>query len=143
MKGFLLDTNVVSEAGRPGPSPSVIAFLAGRPDLWLSTIVLHELEYGIWLMPVGRRRDALRAGMMELAARYRHRLLPIGREEAEHAARLRAHARQVGRTVQVTDVLIAGTAAANGLVVATRNVDDFAAFDIEVFNPWAFEAPGL
>ena len=80
MKGFLLDTNVVSEAARPVPSPSVIAFLADRNDLWLSAIVLHELEYG--------------AG------------------------------------------LIAGTAAANDLTLATRNVDDFAPFDIEVLNPW-------
>ena len=136
MKGFLLDTNVVSEAARPVPSPSVIAFLADRNDLWLSVVVLYELEYGVTLMPVGRRRDALRAGLMEMAARYHHRLLPIGREEAGHAGRLRAHARHAGRPVQVADALIAGTAVANDLVVATRNVDDFASFDIEVLNPW-------
>jgi predicted nucleic acid-binding protein len=34
------------------------------------------------------------------------------------------------------DALIAGTAAANDLVVATRNADDFAPLDIEVLNPW-------
>ena len=136
MKGFLLDTNVVAEAARPVPSPSVIAFLADRIDLWLSVIVLYELEYGVARMPAGRRRDAVRAGLMQLAARYHHRLLPIGREEAGHAARLRVHARHAGRKVQIADTLIAGTAVANGLVVATRNVEDFASFDIEVLNPW-------
>ena len=58
MKGFLLDTNVVSEAARPVPSPGVMAFLADRNDLWLSVVVLYELEYGVALMPAGRRRDA-------------------------------------------------------------------------------------
>ena len=136
MKGFLLDTNVVSEAARPVPSPGVIAFLADRNDLWLSVVVLYELEYGVALMSAGRRRDALSAGLTELAARYHRRLLPIGRAEAGHAARLRAHARQAGRTAHVADALIAGTAVANDLVVATGNVDDFAPFDIEVLNPW-------
>ena len=136
MKGFLLDTNVVSEAGKPAPNPSVLAFLADRIDLWLSVIVLYELEYGVRLMPPGRRRDARQATMMDLTARFRRRVLSVGRREAEHAARLCAHARRTGRTVHMGDALIAGTAAANDLVVATRNADDFAPLDIEVLNPW-------
>ena len=136
MKGFLLDTDVVSEAGKPVPNPSVLAFLADRIDLWLSVIVLYELEYGVRLMPPGRRRDARRDRLMDLTARFHRRVLPLGRHEAGHAARLCAHARRTGRTVHMGDALIAGTAAANDLVVATRNADDFAPLDIEVLNPW-------
>ncbi len=136
MRGFLLDTNVVSEVAKPAPDPNVTAFLAERIDLWLSVVVIHELEYGVRLMPAGRRRDARRATLTALTAGFHRRVLPIGREAAGHAARLRAHARRAGRAVHLGDALIAGTATANDLVLATRNVDDFAPFDIELLNPW-------
>ena len=136
MRGFLLDTNVVSEAAKPAPNPRVIAFLADRIDLWLSVIVLYELEYGVRLLPPGRRREARRAALVDLTARFHRRVLPIGQDAAGHAARLSAHARRVGRPVHLGDALIAGTAAANDLVLATRNADDFAALDIELLNPW-------
>ena len=59
MTGFLLDTNVVSELTRDRPDPRVVAFLSAQPDLWLSTLVLHELEYGLELLPAGSRREGL------------------------------------------------------------------------------------
>ncbi len=34
------------------------------------------------------------------------------------------------------DALIAGIARANRLVLATRNIADFQAIDVEVVNPW-------
>ena len=61
MSGFLLDTNVLSELTREVPHPGVIAFLAEQEDLWLPSLVVHELEYGIQLLPQGRRRDHLQA----------------------------------------------------------------------------------
>ena len=140
MKGYLLDTNVVSEAAKPAPNPGVIAFLAAGADLWLSVIVLYELEYGVRLMPPGRRRDARHALLADLTARFGRRVLPVGRMEAGHAARLCAHGRGAGRQVHLGDALIAGTAAANDLTVATRNADDFLTLEIEVINPWTGRA---
>ena len=137
MRGFLLDTNVVSEVAKPAPDPNVVAFLAERIDLWLSIVVIHELEHGVRLMPDGRRRDARRATLAALTAGFHRRVLPIGRKAAGHAARLRARARRAGRTVHLGDALIAGTATAHDLILATRNVGDFEPFDIELLNPWA------
>ena len=137
MKGFLLDTNVVSETGKPDPNPGVVSFLTDRVDLWLSVVVLYELEYGVRLMPPGRRRDARQALLMHLNARFHRRVLPVGRHEAGHAARLCAHARRSGRSVHMGDALIAGTAVANDLVLATRNTGDFVPFDVDVMNPWS------
>lgn len=47
MSGVLLDTSVISELTRPVPAPPVIAFLSVQDDLWLSALVLHELELGL------------------------------------------------------------------------------------------------
>lgn len=136
MNGFLLDTNVVSELTRDAPSPHVIGFLADHDDLWLSSIVIHELEYGLRLLPAGRRRDHLTAMVWSIVSIYEDRILTIDRTGAEWSARFRAQERRSGRVLDLGDALIAGTARANDLAVATRNVGDFQFLAIEVFNPW-------
>ena len=138
MTGFLLDTNVVSEAIKPVPDPRVTEFLRDRHDrLWLSVIVLYEMEYGVHLLPRGRRRLAVATLIAGIVTNYGNRILPVNREVAQRAAKLRARARRAGRPGQTADALIAATAAANDLVVATRDTGDFTPFDAEVLNPWA------
>ena len=139
MRGFLLDTNVVSEMTKSRPSLQVIAFLAQPADLWLASLVVHELEFGLQLAPPGRRRERLRADISSLLARYADRILPIDRASAEWAARFRADAVRYGRPPDIVDILIAGTAKAHDLAVATRNVRDFEGLGVDLVNPW--EAP--
>ncbi len=67
---------------------------------------------------------------------YADRILPIALSEAERAADLRALARRSGRTVNLADVLIAGTALVHGLGIASRNTSDFAGHGIALTNPW-------
>ena len=136
MTGFLLDTNVVSELTRDRPNPRVIAFLSEQPDLWLSTLVLHELEYGLELLPSGARREGLGAVLTAFIAEYEDRILPLDRMVAGWAARFRARAHRSGRVLDLGDALIAGTARAHDLSLATRNVRDFDRLDIVVSNPW-------
>lgn len=136
MIGVLLDTNVVSETVRPEPEERVLRFLSTDRRFWLSTIVLHELDFGVRMLPLGRRRDRIAAAMGSLAALHADRILPVGLEEAEEASRLRARARQSGRALDLGDALIAATAAVNGLALATRNTGDFEGLDLEVINPW-------
>ncbi len=136
MRGFLLDTNVVSEMAKPAPDLQVVAFLNSGGDLWLSTMVVHELDFGLRLLPAGRRRRQLGHALAAIQAQYENCLIAIGRREARLAARLRAQARRSGRTPGVADALIAGTAAVHDLAVATRNISDFDSLDIDVVSPW-------
>ena len=136
MRGFLLDTNVVSELAKRAPDLQVVAFLNSRNDLWLSTVVTHELGFGLRLLPVGRRRRQLEDALTAIVTEHEHRLLPVGRREARQGARLRAQARIAGRTASVADSLIAGTAAAHDLAVATRDVADFSDLGVDVVSPW-------
>ena len=136
MSGVLLDTNVVSEMMKSRPSPQVVAFLAQPAELWLASLVVHELEFGLQLTPPGRRRERLRADISSLLTSYSDRILPFDRASAEWAARFRAEALRTGRPPDIVDMLIAGTAKAHDLAVATRNVKDFAVFGVDLVNPW-------
>ena len=136
MSAYLIDTNVVSELTKALPDPGVVAFLSEQDDLWLSSVVLHELEFGLRSLLQGRRRDDLQQVLSDFIAEFDDRILPLERIEAEWAARLRAEAHLSGRVLHLGDALIAGTAKAHGLTVATRNVKDFDGLDVNVANPW-------
>ncbi len=135
MTGALLDTNVISETTRAAPDLNVLAYLAGEPDLWLSTVVVHELQLGIQLRPAGRRRDQASDLVKALVATSR-RVVPVGLAEAEHAAELRARARRSGRTLHLADALIAATAGLRRLALATRNTREFEGLGVHLINPW-------
>lgn len=90
MSGFLLDTNVVSELTKHRPDPRVVAFLSSQDGLWLSALVVHELEFGLRLLPPGDRRDGLRQVLAGIITRYEDRVLPVEAAAARWAARFRA-----------------------------------------------------
>ncbi len=136
MSGYLLDTNIISEVTKPSPEPRVIDFLYEQHDLWISAITLHELAFGIGLMPGGQRRSAIEDTIAVFTEAYQDRIIAVDRDEADCAAALRAQAQKSGKIVQLGDALIAGTAKAHGLAVVTRNVSDFKALDIPLVNPW-------
>ena len=115
MTEFLLDTNVISEMTRDNPNPQVMAFLDRPEVMWVPSIVIHELEYGLRLLPQGQRRSQLYAMQSGILAAYEDRILSMNRDEAEWAARFRAQARRSGRTLDLGDALIAGTARVRGL----------------------------
>ena len=138
MSGYLLDTNVISELTKQLPDPGVVEFLSKHEELRLSTIVMHELESGLQLLPQGNRRYSLQITLSEFIAEMEQRghIIPLGRQEAELAARLWSQARRSGRVLHLGDALIAGTAKTHGLSIATRNTEGFAGLDVKVTNPW-------
>ena len=136
MSGYLLDTNVVSELTKDNPNPKVIDYLNAHDDLWLSVIVVEELELGIQLLPEGRCRDRLRTWLSQLLADFEERISPVGRQEAQWAAAFQAGVHKSGGKLKLGDALIAGTAMANDMAVVTRNVKDFEGLDVDVVNPW-------
>jgi predicted nucleic acid-binding protein len=136
MSGFLLDTNVVSEMTKATPYPVVAELMATRHDLWLSVIVIHELQYGISILDEGHRRDGLIVWLSQIVDRFNGHILPLDQQSSELAASLRAQARRSGRTLNLPDALIAGTAATHSMTLITRNVRDFCGLDIDIVNPW-------
>jgi predicted nucleic acid-binding protein len=135
---ILLDTNVVSEAMRPSPEPVVRGWLNNQAaeSLYLSSVTLAELLFGIACMPSGRRKDAFASTLGDLLELFGPRILPFDTEAARIYAELRARARASGRAIGPADGYIAAIAAAHSLIVATRDTGPFAAAGLPVINPW-------
>lgn len=132
---YLLDTNVVSELRKLRPHGGVVAWLQSIDDtrLYLSAVTLGEIQAGIELT---REQDPRKAKEIEawlelLAGAYN--VLPVD------AATFRVWAKLMHRKSDTLyeDAMIAATAKVHGLTVATRNVSDFNALGLEVFNPFA------
>ncbi len=140
--GFLLDTNVVSEALRPCPDAHVLAWLrANEARAWLSVVTIGELEAGIRGAPEPRRAQLLRAWLDEvLIPQFTHRLLPVDLAAARRWGE-RTAARANGTPVGAVDALIAATAAHHHLAVATRNRRGFTHLGVEVVDPWTVARP--
>lgn len=136
MKGVLLDTNVISELVKPLPNRNVVEFLSTLNNAWLSIISLHEISYGLRLLPKGTRRSELEEKIQRLLSEYSDLIIPIDQSEADQAALFRVQARQQGTVINLADSLIAATAKVHDMALVTRNVDDFSGIDIEIINPW-------
>jgi len=134
---FLVDANVLSEPTKPSPSTSVVEWLRrNEADLVVHSIVLGELEYGILLLPVGRKRSRLERWFSEIVRPIR--LIHFDGASASAWARLLAGLKKKGLAMSVKDSLIAATAMAHGLAVATRNLVDFKRSGVELVNPFHY-----
>lgn len=137
---ILVDTNVISEPLRREPSAAVIEWLDAQnvETLFLAAISLAEIRLGVAMLPVGRRRDWLEQSIEQrVVPLFRGRILPFDDAASQAYASLRAKARAVGNAMASADGFIAATAAANGLIVATRDIAPFEAAGLRVIDPWA------
>lgn len=135
---ILLDTNVVSEAMKPVPDDAVRGWLdeQAAETLYLSSVTIAELMFGIGALPKGKRKDKLAGaldGVMELFA---DRVLPFDIDAARHYADLAVKARAAGKGFPTPDGYIAAIAASKGFGVATRDTSAFDAAGVEVIDPW-------
>lgn len=135
---ILVDTNVWSELAKPNPAKAVLDWEAAQaPGLWLSTVVLAEWRAGAALMPQGRGREALTQLIETVASSYRDRLLAFDEPCARCYGVVLADARAAGKSIQTADAMIAATARAHGMRLATRDRNDFAGAGVEIIDPWA------
>jgi toxin FitB len=130
---ILLDTVVVSELRKTRPNPRVIEWMRGlrEADVFLSVVTIGEVERGIRKVSDREFALALTRWLEDLLRFYGDRILPVTPEIARRWGRLSADLGHDG-----ADLLIAATAAAHRLTVATRNVRHFAPTGVTVFDPF-------
>ena len=132
---YLVDANVLSEPTKPVPNGAVVEWLRRHErQVAVDPIVLGEINFGILLLPRGRRRTKLERWFETGVKRIR--CLPWEVPTSLRWARLLADLRVRGRSMPIKDSLIAATALVHGLSIVTRNVDDFAETGVDVVNPF-------
>lgn len=134
---FVLDTNVVSELRVPKKAnPKVLAWARSQPAAaqFISVITVLELELGVLQK---ERKDASQGEVLRswlegrLLPHFSGRILPMDQAVALRCAQLHVPDPQSER-----DGVIAATALVHGMTVVTRNVADFEATGVKLFNPW-------
>ena len=147
MRGWLLDTNVLSELRRAQPNSQVVAFVAAQPAdrLFVSTVTLAEIRFGIDLVADPERRADLRAWLTHtLRPLFEDRVVPVTEDVLVRWRQVVEAGRKRGHTYSEPDVLIAAAALLEQLVVVSRDVSEFVEARVPVMNPWTatFWFPG-
>jgi toxin FitB len=140
VRGYLLDTNVVSELMQPDPAPLVVRWVdATHPtSLYLSVLTLGELRTGAARLPPSRRRRELEAWIDDrLRPKFSDRILPVDQEVADRWGRLDGEAKRRGRPISILDELLAATALHFKLRLVTRDWKPLVGTGVDVLDPWA------
>ena len=135
---IVLDTNVVSEAMKPEPDAAVRDWLdeQAAETLYISSVTVAELLFGIGALPEGRRKQKLAATLDGMLPLFEGRILAFDTDAARHYADLAVAARTAGKGFPTPDGYIAATAAAHGFTVATRDASAFDAAGVPLIDPW-------
>lgn len=136
---LVLDTNVVSETMRARPEASVLRYLDALPpsQVYLTTITVAEIRYGVARLPKGRRREQLSAAVATLFAEdFRGRVLPFDIGAADEYGAICAAREATGRPISTADAMIAAICRLHDATLVTRNTADFTGLGLSLFDPW-------
>jgi toxin FitB len=142
--GWLLDTNILSELRRPKSERKVLAFVAAQPLelLYISTVTLAEIRFGIELLPEVARRSELNDWLAhKVRPMFEQRVLAITEDIMFKWRLMVEEGRKVGHTFSQPDLIIAATGQHHGLTIVSRDTADYAKAQVTVFNPWTDRLP--
>jgi len=145
VRGWLLDTNVISELRKPNCDARVRAWADSQlpTSLYLSRVTIAEIRYGIERLPAAdrlrRRLEAWLEG--ELRPWFSDRLLDVDEDVFVVWRRLVEKGKAMRHTFPQPDLFIAATAVLHDLCVVTRNAGDFLLAGAPVLNPWTDTKP--
>ena len=137
---IVLDTNVLSGLMQRSPHPVVLEWInrQARDAIWNTSITVFEVQTGLELRPLGRKRDEIAAGFSRvLGERLSGRVLPLDTPAAIEAGRIAEERRSRGFTDDPRDTLIAGIVVTHDATLVTRNLRHFVDIVPMVINPWS------
>jgi predicted nucleic acid-binding protein len=139
MKGWLLDTNIISELRKPKCHPNVQSWVENQPpqSLYLSTITIAEIRFGIESVTDEDLQQELNQWLDQtLRPWFNKRMLGTSEDIILCWRKMVEIGRKQGYTFSQPDLFIAAIASVHSLCVVTRNTKDFDRSNIPVFNPF-------
>lgn len=134
-RGYLLDTNVLSETRKTSMNDNVVDFLEriDESQTFLSALTFGELRRGVEIKRLSDpdAAEQIAAWIAEAEQNFADRILPVDEHVAETWGVMSAD-----RSRPVIDTLIAATAHVHDLILVTRNAKDVRGLPIRVLNPW-------
>jgi predicted nucleic acid-binding protein len=140
VRGWLLDTNVISALIGPIPEPRLKAWAASQPEhtFHLSILTFGEFQKGLLNVPPGYKlRQKIQHTTLGLETRFTGRILPVSNAIVLRWGSISGEVkRPTGHSPSVIDTMLAATAIEHSLYLATRNVADVEKSGAAIFNPW-------
>ncbi len=136
---IILDTNIISEMMKSVPAEKVSSWLDQQEvnQLYITTITIAEISYGLNVLPKGSRRQLLENAFNKtIHAAFKHRVLPFDESAAHLYGKMMGHRKELGRPLSVLDGQIAAIARMQDATLATRNIRDFANCEVDLINPF-------
>jgi predicted nucleic acid-binding protein len=135
---YLLDTNILSNVTKPAPSEPLLAWMAEQADedLFIASLVVAEIWFGILDAPAGKKRLQLEkwfAGPEGPQALFAGRVLSFDEKAGLIWARLMAEGERAGQPRSALDMIVAAIAEANDCIVVTDNEKHFSG--LKFINP--------
>ena len=141
---IVLDTNVISEVMRPYPSRAVVAWLNQQPgtNLFITTITLAEIGYGLRVLADGKRRRILQNRFDQFITQgFEYRILNFDIAAARTYSEIMGHKKEIGCPMSFLDGQIAAITLTNNFILATRNIKDFNHCGLDLINPFDQASP--
>ncbi len=136
---IIIDTNVISEVMRPQPNAMVMQWLEKQNinDLYITSISMAEIYFGLYRMPNGKRKNGLLTQFEQILENvFQDRLLDFTSNHAQIYANCCANAEKIGKPMDIADAQIASITQYHQSILATRNIKDFVNCEIELVNPF-------
>jgi len=143
-RGWLLDTNVVSELRKGARCDRAVRRWAETippASCFLSRITVAEIQIGIERVTDPGFRGELEAWLQDgVRAWFGERILEVDESVLTVWRRMIWEGQKAHYTYSQPDALIAATALVHNLGVVTRNGDDFVRAELLVMDPWKYES---
>jgi len=131
---YLLDTDILSLLERKQVSPKLARWISDQNDLFVSSVTLAELEYGLSQSPA-THRESLAHWLKGIRTEFAESTDALTEPVLVRWKQLLGDLKKKNRTMTCEDSLIAATALHYGHTVVTGNTRHFEPSGVDLFNP--------